>query len=183
LSVLPGKPLVNSVNGEEASLNHILPEVKEDGAAVIGLTMDENGIPDTAEWRLKVAEKILDRASQLGIPAEDVIIDPLVQTIGANSKAARITLNMIGLVRSEFGVNINLGASKVSFGMPERHTINQAFQVLGIGAGVTCAITDPMKLTLTICAADLLLGWDDRGRRLLGSWRTLEAAQVTQTGA
>jgi 5-methyltetrahydrofolate--homocysteine methyltransferase len=80
-------------------------------------------------------------------------------------------------VRLEFGVNISLGASNVSFGMPERHTINQAFLVLAIGAGATCAITDPMKLSLTIRAADLLLGRDDRGRRYLGYWRTLQAAQ------
>jgi 5-methyltetrahydrofolate--homocysteine methyltransferase len=180
LAVLPGKPLVNSVNGEEASLIRVLPVVKEYGAAVIGLTMDENGIPDSAEGRLRVAAKILDRAAQLGIPAADVVIDPLVLTVGANSKAASITLKTVGMVRSEFGVNINLGASNVSFGMPERQTINQAFLVLGIGAGVTCAITDPMKLTLTIRAADLLLGRDDRGRRFLGSWRTLQATQPSQ---
>lgn len=180
LAVLPGKPLVNSVNGEEASLNRILPVVKEYGAAVIGLTMDDDGIPDTAERRLKVAEKILERAAQLGIPAEDVIIDPLVLTVGANSKAARVTLKTVELVRLEFGVNISLGASNVSFGMPERHTLNQAFLVLAIGAGATCAITDPMKLSLTIRAADLLLGRDDRGRRYLGYWRTLQAAQPAQ---
>lgn len=180
LAVLPGKPLVNSVNGEEASLNRILPVVKEYGAAVIGLTMDDDGIPDTAERRLKVAEKILERAAQLGIPAEDVIIDPLVLTVGANSKVASVTLKTVELVRLEFGVNISLGASNVSFGMPERHTLNQAFLVLAIGAGATCAITDPMKLTLTIRAADLLLGRDDRGRRYLGYWRTLQAAQPAQ---
>lgn len=177
LAVLPGKPLINSVNGEEASLNRILPVVKEYGATVIGLTMDEKGIPDTAEGRLKVAEKILERAAKLGIPSEDVIIDPLVLTVGANSKAASITLKTVELVRSEFGVNISVGASNVSFGMPERHTINQAFLVLAIGTGVSCAITDPVKLTLTIRATDLLLGRDDRGRRYLGSWRTLQAAQ------
>jgi len=182
LAVLPGKPLVNSVNGEEASLIRVLPVVKEYGAAVIGLTMDENGIPDSAEGRLKVASKILDRAAQLGIPAEDVVIDPLVLTVGANSKAASITLETVRLVRLEFSVNINLGASNVSFGMPERHTINQAFLILGIAAGVTCAITDPMKLTLTIRAADLLLGRDDRGRRFLGCWRTLQAVQPAQAG-
>ncbi len=176
LAVLPGKPLVNSVNGEEACLNMILPVVKEYGAAVIGLTMDDDGIPDTAERRLKVAEKILERAAQLGIPREDVIIDPLVLTVGANSKAASVTLKTIELVRKEFGVNISLGASNVSFGMPERHTINQAFLVLAIAAGATCAITDPMKLALTIRAADLLIGRDDRGRRYLGSWRTAQAA-------
>ena len=152
LAILPGKPLINSVNGEEASLIRILPVVKEFGAAVIGLTMDDDGIPETAERRLKVAGVILERAARLGIPAEDVIIDPLVLTVGANSKAAAITLQTIELVRQEFGVNISLGASNVSFGMPERHVINQAFLVLAISAGATCAITDPLKLSLTIRA-------------------------------
>jgi len=180
LAVLPGKPLINSVNGEEASLNRILPVVKEYGAAVIGLAMDEDGIPTTVDRRLMAASKILERAVKLGIPAEDVIIDPLVLTVGADSKAASITLKTVEQVRLELGVNINLGASNVSFGMPERHTINQAFLVLAIGAGATCAITDPMKLALTIRAADLLRGRDDRGRRYLGHWRTLQTMQPAQ---
>ena len=180
LAVLPGKPLVNSVNGEESSLEKVLPVVKEYGAAVIGLTMDDSGIPKTAEERVKVAGKILERAAQLNIPPEDIIIDPLVLTIGADSQAARITLQTIEWVRKEFGVNINLGASNVSFGMPERHTINQAFLTLAIGSGATCAITDPTKLTLTIRATDLLLGRDDRGRRFLTSWRRLQSTQSSK---
>jgi 5-methyltetrahydrofolate--homocysteine methyltransferase len=183
LAVLPGKPLVNSVNGEEISLNRILPVVKEYGAAVIGLTMDEDGIPATAGRRLQVASKILERAAKLGIPAEDVIIDPLVLTIGADSKAASVTLETIELVRSELGVNLNLGASNVSFGMPERHTINQAFLVLAISAGASCAITDPLKLALTIRAADLLRGRDERGRRYLGHWRALQSMTTVQSSS
>jgi 5-methyltetrahydrofolate--homocysteine methyltransferase len=181
LEVLPGKPLINSVNGEQASLERVLPVVKEYGAAVIGLTMDENGIPETAEQRLAVAGKILEQAARVGIPLEDIIIDPLVLTVGANSKAASVTLKTIELVRKEFGVNINLGASNVSFGMPERHTINQSFLTLAIGYGASCAITDPMKLTLTIRATDLLLGRDNRGRRFLGSWRALLADQAVKS--
>lgn len=177
LAVLPGKPLVNSVNGEERSLEKVFPVVKEYGAAVIGLTMDDNGIPKTAEERVKVAGKILERAAKLNIPPEDIIIDPLVLTIGADSQAASVTLKTVEWVKKEFGANINLGASNVSFGMPERHTINQAFLVLAIGSGATCAITDPMKLALTIRAADLLLGRDDRGRRFLTYWRTLQSTQ------
>ena len=180
LTVLPGKPLINSVNGEEASLNRILPVVKEYGAAVIGLTMDDEGIPATVDQRLTVANKILERAARLGIPPEDVIIDPLVLTVGADSKAASITLETMERVQLELGVNISLGASNVSFGMPERHTINQAFLVLAIAAGASCAITDPTKLVLTIRAADLLRGRDDRGRRYLGYWRTLQAMQAAQ---
>jgi 5-methyltetrahydrofolate--homocysteine methyltransferase len=181
LEVLPGKPLINSVNGEQASLERVLPVVKGFGAAVIGLTMDEDGIPETAEKRLAVAGKILEQAARTGIPLEDIIIDPLVLTVGANSKAASVTLQTIELVRKEFGVNINLGASNVSFGMPERHTINQSFLTLAMGCGASCAITDPMKLTLTIRATDLLLGRDNRGRRFLGSWRALQADQPVKS--
>lgn len=177
LAVLPGKPLVNSVNGEESSLEKVLPVVKEYGAAVIGLAMDDSGIPKTAEERVKVAGKILERASRLNIPLEDIIIDPLVLTVGADSQAASVTLKTVEWIRQEFGANINLGASNVSFGMPERHTINQAFLTLAIGLGATCAITDPMKLTMTIRAADLLLGRDDRGRRFLTYWRTTQPLQ------
>ncbi len=97
LEVLPGKPLINSVNGERASLERVLPVVKEYGAAVIGLTMDENGIPESAEQRLAVAGKILEQAARTGIPLEDIIIDPLVLTVGANSKAASVTLQTIEL--------------------------------------------------------------------------------------
>ena len=171
---------MNSVNGEEKSLARILPVVKEFGAAVIGLVMDDDGIPETAEGRLAVAAKILDRAVKAGISAEDVIIDPLVLTVGADSQAASITLETIKLVRSELAVNINLGASNVSFGMPERQIINQAFLALAMGAGASCAITDAAKLSQTIRATDLLLGRDKRGKRYLGGWRAVQAANQMQ---
>jgi 5-methyltetrahydrofolate--homocysteine methyltransferase len=135
LAIIPGKPLVNSVNGEERSLQAVLPMVKEFGAAVIGLTMDDGGIPNDPEVRLSIAEKIIERATKLGIPTEDLVIDPLVLTVGADSKAGWVTLETIELVRREFGVNVNLGASNVSFGLPDRNTINQAFLGLAIGAG------------------------------------------------
>jgi 5-methyltetrahydrofolate--homocysteine methyltransferase len=172
LAVLPGKPLVNSVNGEEASLLAVLPVVKEYDAAVIGLTMDDDGIPTEAETRLRIAGRIIERAAQLGIPAENVVIDPLVLTVGADSQAGVVTLKTIELIKREFGVNINLGASNVSFGLPDRHTVNQAFLALAIGAGATCAITDPVKLAQTIRAADLLLGRDNYGSRYIGYWRS-----------
>ena len=130
LPLTPGKPLINSVNGEEASLNSLLPIVKDHNAAVIGLTMDDEGIPNDAETRLAIAGKILERAAKLGIPIEDVVIDPLVMAVGADSHAAVVTIRAIQLIRQEFGVNINLGASNVSFGLPERQTINEAFLAL-----------------------------------------------------
>jgi 5-methyltetrahydrofolate--homocysteine methyltransferase len=175
LAVVPGKPLVNSVNGEEASLEAVLPVVKEFGAAVIGLTMDNDGIPADPEVRLSIAEKILERAVKIGIPTEDVVIDPLVLTIGADSKAGLVTLQTIERVRDTLGVNVNLGASNVSFGLPERHTINQAFLALAIAAGATCAITDPMKLSLTIRAIDLLRGRDDYAGRYIKHYRKMTA--------
>lgn len=172
LAVLPGKPLVNSVNGEEASLAAVLPVVKEFGAAVIALTMDDNGIPMDIETRVAIAGKILERAAKLGIDASDVVIDPLVLTVGADSNAGYVTLKTIEMVTKEFGVNINLGASNVSFGLPDRHVINQAFIALAIGHGATCAITDPIVLTSTIRAADLLMGRDSFGSRYIKYWRT-----------
>lgn len=171
LSVTPGKPLINSVNGEEASLNTILPLVKEYNAAVIALTMDDDGIPSDPEKRLAVAAKIIERASKAGIPIEDIVVDPLVMTVGADSQAAVVTIKTIKLVKENFGVNINLGASNVSFGLPDRHTVNQSFLALAMGAGATCAITHPRKLGLTIRAIDLLLGRDDFGMRYITYWR------------
>jgi 5-methyltetrahydrofolate--homocysteine methyltransferase len=150
LQAAPGKPLVNSVNAEEKQLSSILPIVKDRGAAVIGLTIDEQGIPKTAEERVAAADKILQRAVQVGIPAEDVVIDPLVMTVGSDSKAALVTLHTIELLRREFGVNINLGASNVSFGLPDRLTANHVFLAMGIQAGATCSITDPVKLGSTV---------------------------------
>jgi 5-methyltetrahydrofolate--homocysteine methyltransferase len=172
LLVAPGKPLVNSVNGEEASLESVLPLVKERGAAVIGLTMDENGIPSDAETRAAIAEKIVERAVQMGMPAEDIIIDPLVLTVGADFHAGTVTLRTIELVRERLGVNINLGATNVSFGLPERPTLNQAFLALAISAGATCMITDAAKLGLAIRATELLLGRDEYAGRYISLFRT-----------
>ncbi len=175
LAAAPGKPLVNSVSGEESRMSSVLPLVKDRGAAVIGLTMDDNGIPKSAEERVAVAEKILERAAKLGIPAEDVIIDPLVLTVGSDSKAGLVTLQTIELLRANLGVNVNLGASNVSFGLPDRPSINQAFLAMTIQAGATCAITDPVKLGVAIRASDLLLGRDDFSMRYIKYFRATEA--------
>jgi 5-methyltetrahydrofolate--homocysteine methyltransferase len=183
LKAVPGKPLVNSVNGEEASLSTLLPIIKEYGAAVIGLTMDDNGIATDPEVRLRVAGKILERAAKLGIPAEDVVIDPLVLTVGADQNAGRVTLATIELVCKEFGVNVNLGASNVSFGLPDRHTVNQAFLALGAGAGASCVITNPEKLTPIIRAADLLLGRDAFAGRFIKDFRKRQMLGLIADGA
>lgn len=167
LKSAPGKMLVNSTNGEEKNLNAILPLVKEYGAAVIGLMMDGNGISADPEVRLGIAAKIIERTVQLGIAIEDVVIDPLVMAVSTDQDAALVTLKTIELVSREFGVNINLGASNVSFGLPDRHTLNQVFLALAISAGATCAITDPIKLGSTIRAIDLLSGRDLYAKRYI----------------
>jgi 5-methyltetrahydrofolate--homocysteine methyltransferase len=171
LPLVQGRALVNSVNGEEKSLEAVLPLVREHGAAVIGLTIGDGGISNDPEVRLAAAAKIIERAGKLGIPAEDIVIDPLVMTVGADSNAGLVTLTTIEIVRREFGVNVNLGASNVSFGLPERDVINEAFLALAIGAGATCAITDPMKYSLAIRAIDLLRGRDGYGMRYLKYYR------------
>ena len=178
LSVYDGKALVNSVNGEERALEAVLPLVKEHSAAVIGLCMDDDGIPDTPEKRLAVAAKIIERAAKLGIGPEDVVIDPLVLTMGSDSHAGRITLRTVELVVEEFGVNISMGASNVSFGMPDRRHINAPFIAMAIHAGLTCPITNPLvpEVAAAVLAADLSMGRDDYGMRWIQAYRKRKRA-------
>lgn len=176
LSLYQGKALVNSVNGEERSLEAILPLVKEHGAAVIGLCMDDDGIPETAEERLAVAGKIIERAGKLGIPAEDIVIDPLALTMGSDSNAGRIALDTIELVVEEFGVNVTMGASNISFGLPDRKYINSTYIAMAIYAGLTCPITNPMvtEVRTAVLAADLSMGRDDYGMNWIKAYRARE---------
>lgn len=169
-----GKPLVNSVNGEEKQLSTVLPIVKARGAAVIGLTIADDGIPATAAGRLAAAAKVIERAAKIGIPIEDIIIDPLVMTVGHNSSAALVTLKAIELIKNEFGVNISLGASNVSFGLPDRHSVNAAMLSIAMLTGATTSITDPIKLGNTIRATDLLMGRDANSMRYLKYFRATE---------
>ncbi|HVF26000.1 MAG TPA: dihydropteroate synthase [Anaerolineales bacterium] len=174
LKFAPGKPLVNSVNGEDKQLATVLPIVKDRGAAVIGMAIGNEGIPATPEGRLAAAGKIIDTATKMGIPIENIIIDPLVMTVGHNSNAALVTLKTIELIKKEYGVNMSLGASNVSFGLPDRHSVNSAFLALAIQAGVTTSITDPIKLGNSIKAIDLLLGRDSNSIRYLKYFRATE---------
>ena len=177
LAIYQGKALVNSVNGEERALKAVLPVVKEFGAAVIGLCMDDDGIPETPDQRLKVAAKILERAGQLGIPAEDVVIDPLALTMGADSNAGRIALEATALIVEEFGCNITMGASNISYGLPDRKYINATFISMAILAGLTCPITNPLvaEIGTAVLAADLAMGRDEYGMRWIDSYRQREA--------
>ncbi|MBC7241750.1 MAG: dihydropteroate synthase [Anaerolineae bacterium] len=174
LAVCPGRPLVNSVNGEEEKLERILPLVKKYNAAVIGLTMDDKGIPNDPHERLAIAKKIVDRAEAIGIAREDVIIDCLALTMGADSKAGLITLKTIELVRKELGNNITLGASNASFGLPEREVINAGFLAMAVYAGMNCPIVNPRKSRLALAVADLVLGRDDYAMNYLRAYRELQ---------
>ncbi len=166
-----GKPLINSVNGEEANLKRVLPLVAEYGAAVIGLCMDDDGIPETPEGRLAVATKIVERAEGMGIPRENILIDCLALTVGADSKAGWTTLEAIRLVKEELGVNMTLGASNVSFGLPNREILNGAFIAMAIAQGLNAPIVDAAKVRHYILAADLALGRDDYAMRYIKDFR------------
>lgn len=173
LSVYPGKALINSTTAEASMMERVLPLVKKYNAAVIGVITDENGIPPTPQDRLEVARKLINRAADYGIPPEDVIIDCLALTVGADHNAGRVTLDAMQLVRKELGVNLNLGASNVSFGLPDRKIINVAYLALAIARGLTTAITDPTvpEIQTTLLACDLLMGHDEYAMRWIKAFR------------
>jgi 5-methyltetrahydrofolate--homocysteine methyltransferase len=171
-----GRPLINSVNGDESSLQQVLPLVAKFGAAVIGLCMDDSGIPATPEGRLAVARKIAERAAAHGIGLQDILIDCLALTASADSMAALTTLEAIRLVKEDLGVNLALGASNVSFGLPEREVINGAFLSMAIARGLNCPIVDPTQMRSYILAADLILGRDIYATRYLRAFRQRQKA-------
>jgi len=178
LEVYPGKALINSTTAEESMMERVFPLANQYGAAVIGVITDESGVPSTPEARLAVARKLVQRASDYGIPPQDIIIDCLALTVGADHQAGRITLESMDLVRKELGVNLNLGASNVSFGLPDRKIINVAYLALAIARGLTTAITDPTvpEIQTTILACDLLMGHDEYAMRWIKAYRKRSAA-------
>lgn len=167
LKVAGGKCLINSVNGEEKSMNALLPIAKEYGAAIIALAMDDEGITNDPEKRLRVAGKILERAMKIGIKEEDVVVDPLAMAVSADPRACLVTLETIKLVHRKLGLNITQGASNISFGLPEREVLNAVHMTLSILYGLTCPIANPEKIAVTVRAADLILGRDDYAIRYL----------------
>lgn len=178
LSVYQGRALVNSVTAEDERLDEILPIVARHGAAVIGLANDETGIPETPAKRLACARKIVHAAGDYGIPAHDVVIDPLAMTVGADTDAVTTTLRTISLIRDELGVNMCLGASNVSFGLPRRHELNAAFLPMAMAAGLTSAIMSTAAVCVdAVRAADLLLGHDAWGASWIATHRARQAAQ------
>jgi 5-methyltetrahydrofolate--homocysteine methyltransferase len=171
LKVYKGKPLVNSVTGEEHSLKRILPLIKDYGAAVIGLVQDEDGIPKDAEGRVRVAHKIVEKVEAAGISREDLVIDCLAFAVGAEPASGAAVVEAVRRIRAELGVNMTMGASNVSFGLPDRELLNNAFVVIVAAAGATCLIVDVAKVRSIILAADLVLGRDKRARRYIEAYR------------
>ena len=171
LKVYKGKPVVNSITGEGHSLERVLPIIKEYGAAVIGLVQDDEGIPKDAERRVRIASKIVERVEAAGIRREDLVIDCLAFAIGAEPSSGVAVIEAIRRIKAELGVNMTMGASNVSFGLPDRELLNNAFVVMAVAAGATCLIVDVAKVRPIILAADLMLGRDKRARRYIEAYR------------
>ena len=173
-----GKALVNSVTGEEESLAAVLPLVAKHGAAVVAICNDEEGIMEDIDKRFSVAQKILQRARDFGIPSEDVVIDPLVMPVGAVGDAGKAVISLVRRIRGELKLNTICGASNVSFGLPNRVELNSAFLAMLIGAGLTSAIVNPLhpEIMTSITAAEVLAGVDDRCKRWMKRCRRLAKA-------
>jgi len=179
LKIYKGKPLINSVTGEEKSLARVLPLVKEYKAAVVGLTQDDEGIPDNAERRVAIARKIIERAEKEGISRENIIIDCLALAVGANPASSILATETARRIKAELGVNITIAVSNISFGMPDRSLLNSAFAAAMIAAGATCLIVDTAKLRPAVLAADLLMSRDKRARRYTNAFRERQKLQQT----
>ncbi|MEY4882390.1 MAG: hypothetical protein RIS34_244 [Pseudomonadota bacterium] len=173
LAVYKGKALVNSVTGEEDRLETVLPLVKKYGAAVVAISNDETGISQDPDVRFAVAKKIVERASDYGIPACDIVVDPLVMPIGAINLAGVQVMRLVHRLRTELKVNTTCGASNVSFGLPERNGINAGFLTMAIASGMTSAITNPLhaEVVKACMAADVMMGHDPDCMRWIRKFR------------
>jgi len=173
LSIYKGKALINSVNGEEERMQAVLPLVKEYDASVIALCMDDDGIPPTAQDRFNVAVNMVKQADKLGIPVERLVFDPLALTMGSDHNAGMIAIDTIRMIVAEFGANITMGASNISFGLPSRAIINATFIAMSILAGLTCPITNPLEeeVNLTVKAADMVMAKDEFGMNWIKTFR------------
>ena len=179
LAVYQGKALVNSVTGEEEVMERVLPLVAKHGAAVVAISNDETGISEDPDVRFEVARRIVSRASDYGIPARDVVVDPLVMPIGALAQAGRQVFQILGRLRDELGVNSTCGASNVSFGLPNRVAINSAFLAMAISAGLTSAITNPLheEVRTAVMAADVMMANDRECARWIRAHRPAFSGQ------
>jgi len=178
LKAYEGKALVNSMTGEDDRMELILPLVKEHQAIILALSNDETGIPATAQERLVITEKIVRTVEKYGIPLEDLVIDPLAMTVGADTEAVKITLETIHLIKEKFGLNMSMGASNVSFGLPNRHAVNASFLPMAMAAGLTSAIMDARtkEIVTSVRAADLLIGNDPWGGNWISAFRAQQAS-------
>ena len=179
LSTAVGRPLVNSVTGEEDRLERVLPLIARYNVPVVAISNDDTGISEDPDVRFAVAKKIVQRAADFGIPAHDIVVDPLVMPIGAMATAGQQVFALVRRLRDELGVNTTCGASNVSFGLPQRHGINAAFLPMAIGAGMTSAIMNPTRVAEmeAIRAANLLMNHDDNGADWIRFAKILEAMQ------
>jgi 5-methyltetrahydrofolate--homocysteine methyltransferase len=173
LSAYKGKALLNSVTGEEERLEAVLPLVKKHGCAVVAISNDDSGISHDINVRFDVAKKIVERANDHGIPASDVVVDPLVMPVGAVGTAGRAVLELVHRLRTELGVNTTCGASNLSFGLPNRNGLNAAFLSMAIGGGMTSSITNPLheEVMTSIRAADVVMGSDKECSNWLKAYR------------
>jgi 5-methyltetrahydrofolate--homocysteine methyltransferase len=180
LAVYKGKPLVNSVTGEEERLESVLPLVKKYGAAVVAISNDETGISEDPDVRFAVAKKIVERAADHGIPASDVVVDPLVMPIGAINQAGVQVMRLLRRLREELKVNTSCGASNVSFGLPAREGITASFLTIAIGAGLTSAIMNPLHVDIVkaCMGADVMMGHDPDCARWIRRFREPPPVQV-----
>jgi 5-methyltetrahydrofolate--homocysteine methyltransferase len=183
--VAEGKPLLNSITGEDERMEKLLPLVKKYGCAFIGISNDETGISEDPEVRFAVAKKIVERAMDYGIPREDVLIDPLVMPIGAMASAGRSVFKILNRCRDELGVNTTCGASNISFGLPSRPALNGAFLAMAIANGLTSAITNPLELEIkrSILAADVFMGNDENCLTWIQSQRELSSEAAKDGGS
>ena len=181
LETYQGKALVNSVTGEDDRMDLVLPLIKKHGAAIIALPNDETGIPATVAERMAITEKIVRTVEKYKIPLEDLLIDPLAMPVGADPDSVKITLETIYRIREKWGLNMTLGASNVSFGLPYRHAVNAAFLPAAMSHGLTSAVMDARTpiIVEAVRAADLLLGLDPWGANWISRFRSLEASKAS----
>jgi 5-methyltetrahydrofolate--homocysteine methyltransferase len=183
LEAAEGRPLLNSVTGEEDRLELVLPLVKKYNVPVVAISNDDTGISEDPEVRFAVAKKIVERAADFGIPAHDIVVDPLVMPIGAMATAGQQVFTLVRRLRDELGVNTTCGASNVSFGLPNRHGVNAAFLPMAIGAGMTSAIMNPVRQVEmeAIKAANMLMNHDPNGGQWIQFSRVLDAVKEGAT--
>ncbi|MGZ8581428.1 MAG: dihydropteroate synthase [Actinomycetota bacterium] len=184
LAVYEGKPLVNSVTGEDDRIESVLPLVARHGAAVVAITNDETGISEDPDVRFGVAEKIVRAAADHGIPAHDIVVDPLVMPVGAMGTAGRQVFALVRRLHDELGVNTTCGASNVSFGLPNRNGLNGAFLAMAIANGMTSAITSPLheEVRQAVMAADVLMGTDQHATAWIGRYGEGRSEGSSATG-